>query len=64
MVSWDFQITVCTREGLNRLNMSAYDARPFCLGVRIIRRLSLEQVCARFFLEQAVFFGYLSQHMI
>ncbi|KAG0583950.1 hypothetical protein KC19_3G174400 [Ceratodon purpureus] len=37
-------ITVCTREGLNRLNMSAYDARPFCLGVRIIRRLSLEQV--------------------
>ncbi|XP_024357536.1 E3 SUMO-protein ligase SIZ2 isoform X3 [Physcomitrium patens] len=37
-------ITVCAREGMNRLNMSAYDARPFCLGVRIIRRLTLEQV--------------------
>ncbi|KAG0599443.1 hypothetical protein M758_12G152300 [Ceratodon purpureus] len=37
-------IKACTREGLNRLNMSAYDARPFCLGVRLVRRLSLEQV--------------------
>lgn len=41
-----FQVTVCAREGLNRLNISTYDARSFCLGVRIIRRLSLEQVCA------------------
>ncbi|XP_024361682.1 E3 SUMO-protein ligase SIZ1 isoform X2 [Physcomitrium patens] len=37
-------VTVCAREGLNRLNISTYDARSFCLGVRIIRRLSLEQI--------------------
>ncbi|XP_024364528.1 E3 SUMO-protein ligase SIZ1 isoform X2 [Physcomitrium patens] len=37
-------ITSYTREGLNRLNMSCDDARPFCLGVRIIRRRSLEEV--------------------
>eukprot|EP00850_Spirogloea_muscicola_P015572 SM000120S25721 [mRNA] locus=s120:346263:352049:- [translate_table: standard] len=37
-------VTAVTREGTNRLSMSAYDARPFCIGVRIIRRLSFEQV--------------------
>ncbi|XP_024382422.1 E3 SUMO-protein ligase SIZ1 isoform X3 [Physcomitrium patens] len=37
-------IAACTREGINRLIMSSYDARPFCLGVRIIRRRSLEEV--------------------
>ncbi|EFJ20543.1 hypothetical protein SELMODRAFT_443873 [Selaginella moellendorffii] len=37
-------ITACTREGTNRISLSACDARPFCMGVRIIRRLSVEQV--------------------
>jgi hypothetical protein len=38
------QITTYTREGLNRLSLSAYDSRNFCVGVRIIRRNSLRQV--------------------
>ncbi|CAK9190320.1 unnamed protein product [Sphagnum troendelagicum] len=37
-------ITAYTREGLNRLSFSAYDARAFCLGVRIVRRNSLQEV--------------------
>ncbi|KAH8939688.1 hypothetical protein BDL97_15G048700 [Sphagnum fallax] len=37
-------ITTYTREGLNRLSLSAYDSRNFCVGVRIIRRNSLRQV--------------------
>jgi hypothetical protein len=39
-------ITTYTREGLNRLLLSAYDARHFCIGVRIIHRNSLKQVGA------------------
>ncbi|CAK9271489.1 unnamed protein product [Sphagnum jensenii] len=37
-------ITTSTREGLNQLLLSAYDARDFCIGVRIIHRNSLKQV--------------------
>eukprot|EP01018_Ginkgo_biloba_P009947 Gb_29862 [translate_table: standard] len=37
-------IVACIREGTNRISLSAYDARQFCLGVRIIRRLSVQQV--------------------
>ncbi|CAM6097031.1 unnamed protein product [Calypogeia fissa] len=33
-----------TREGLNRISFSAYDARPFVLGVRIMRRNTLQQI--------------------
>ncbi|KAH7276482.1 hypothetical protein KP509_39G008900 [Ceratopteris richardii] len=32
------------REGSNSISMSAGDGRPFCIGVRIIQRLSVEQV--------------------
>ncbi|KAL3691559.1 hypothetical protein R1sor_005210 [Riccia sorocarpa] len=39
-------ITTYTREGVNRISFSAYDARPFCLGIRIIRRNTLQQVLA------------------
>ncbi|KAL2622576.1 hypothetical protein R1flu_002781 [Riccia fluitans] len=39
-------ITTFTREGINRISFSAYDARPFCLGIRIIRRNTLPQVLA------------------
>ncbi len=32
------------RDGLNRLSLSAYDDRPFCVGVRIIEKKALEEV--------------------
>lgn len=35
------------REGSNSISMSASDGRPFCIGVRIIQRLSVEQVLSR-----------------
>eukprot|EP01018_Ginkgo_biloba_P022238 Gb_39019 [translate_table: standard] len=37
-------ITACILEATNRISLSAYDARPFCLGVRIIRRRTVQQV--------------------
>eukprot|EP00268_Persea_americana_P066271 TRINITY_DN8983_c0_g1_i2.p1 TRINITY_DN8983_c0_g1~~TRINITY_DN8983_c0_g1_i2.p1 ORF type:complete len:879 (-),score=190.81 TRINITY_DN8983_c0_g1_i2:706-3342(-) len=37
-------ITTCSREGMNKISLSACDARIFCLGVRIARRRTLQQV--------------------
>ncbi|XP_020518728.1 E3 SUMO-protein ligase SIZ1 isoform X2 [Amborella trichopoda] len=37
-------ITSCSKEGTNRVTLSACDARPFCLGVRIVRRRTVNQV--------------------
>lgn len=37
-------ITDLTREGLNRVSFTAQDGRNFCLGVRIIQRLTMDQV--------------------
>lgn len=37
-------ITACIREGTNRISLQANDSRPFVLGVRIIRRQTVEQV--------------------
>ncbi|KAG9453375.1 hypothetical protein H6P81_006279 [Aristolochia fimbriata] len=37
-------ITACSREGINKIFLSAGDARVFCLGVRIVRRRTLQQV--------------------
>lgn len=37
-------ITDLTREGLNRVSFTAHDGRNFCLGVRIIQRLTMDQV--------------------
>ncbi|KAG6554851.1 hypothetical protein Mapa_003434 [Marchantia paleacea] len=39
-------ITTYAKDGTNRIVFSAYDARPFCIGVRIIRRNTLVQVLA------------------
>ncbi|KAF5182567.1 E3 sumo-protein ligase siz1 [Thalictrum thalictroides] len=38
------QITTCTREGVNKILLSGCDARVFCLGVRIARRRTVQQV--------------------
>lgn len=35
------------REGSNSVSMSASDGRPFCIGVRLIQRLSVDQVLDR-----------------
>jgi hypothetical protein len=54
--SWlGLQITAYTREGLNRLSFSAYDARAFCLGVRIVQRKSLQEVDFFFYCLQLCF---------
>ncbi|PIA38617.1 hypothetical protein AQUCO_02700085v1 [Aquilegia coerulea] len=37
-------ITTCTREGVNKILLSGCDARIFCLGVRIARRRTVQQV--------------------
>ncbi|KAL9272730.1 E3 SUMO-protein ligase SIZ1-like protein [Drosera capensis] len=36
-------ITPCTRDGINKISLTGCDARIFCLGVRIVKRRSLQQ---------------------
>lgn len=38
------QITPFTKDGINKIALSGCDARIFCLGVRIVKRRSVEQV--------------------
>ncbi|KAK1429126.1 hypothetical protein QVD17_11328 [Tagetes erecta] len=37
-------ITSCTHEGSNRISLTGCDTRVFCLGVRIVRKRSVQQV--------------------
>ncbi|KAJ0941368.1 putative chromatin regulator PHD family [Helianthus annuus] len=37
-------ITSCTREGSNKISLTGCDARVFCLGVRIVRRRTVQQI--------------------
>ncbi|KAL5764116.1 hypothetical protein ACOSP7_016465 [Xanthoceras sorbifolium] len=37
-------ITACTKDGINKILLTGRDARIFCLGVRIVKRRTLEQV--------------------
>lgn len=37
-------IIAYSREGTNKVSLSAYDARQFCMGVRIVKRRTSEQV--------------------
>ncbi|KAI3919698.1 hypothetical protein MKW92_032269 [Papaver armeniacum] len=37
-------ITTCTREGMNKISLTGCDARIFCLGVRIAKRRTVQQV--------------------
>ncbi|KAK9124326.1 hypothetical protein Sjap_013928 [Stephania japonica] len=37
-------IKTCTREGINKISLSGCDARIFCLGVRIVKRRTVQQV--------------------
>ncbi|XP_026433698.1 E3 SUMO-protein ligase SIZ1-like [Papaver somniferum] len=37
-------ITTCTREGMNKISLTGCDARIFCLGIRIAKRRTVQQV--------------------
>ncbi|CAM9003619.1 unnamed protein product [Rhodiola kirilowii] len=37
-------ISGCTKDGINRISLSGTDSRIFCLGVRIVKRRSLQQI--------------------
>ncbi|KAH0922437.1 hypothetical protein HID58_022455 [Brassica napus] len=37
-------ITPCIRDGINKISLSGCDSRRFCLGVRLVKRRSLQQV--------------------
>ncbi|CAL1403387.1 unnamed protein product [Linum trigynum] len=37
-------ITPCTKDGINKISLSGFDARIFCLGVRIVKRRTLQQI--------------------
>ncbi|XP_010425962.1 PREDICTED: E3 SUMO-protein ligase SIZ1-like [Camelina sativa] len=37
-------ITHCVREGINKISLSRCDSRIFCLGVRLVKRRTLQQV--------------------
>uniref|UniRef100_A0A2P2MHD7 E3 SUMO-protein ligase SIZ1-like isoform X2 n=1 Tax=Rhizophora mucronata TaxID=61149 RepID=A0A2P2MHD7_RHIMU len=39
-------ITHCTRDGTNEISLTGCDSRIFCLGVRIVRRRTVQQVTA------------------
>lgn len=42
------QITQCTNDGVNRIVLNGCDARIFCLGVRIVKRRTVQQVVSSF----------------
>ncbi|KAM7502055.1 hypothetical protein LguiB_000959 [Lonicera macranthoides] len=37
-------ITPCTRDGINKISLSGCDARVFCLGVRIVKRRTVQHI--------------------
>lgn len=39
-----YQITPCTRDGINKVTLTGCDARVFCLGVRLVKRRTVQQV--------------------
>lgn len=42
------QITPFTKDGVNKIYLTGCDARIFCLGVRIVKRRSVQQVALFF----------------
>ncbi|KAL1818953.1 hypothetical protein ACET3Z_013822 [Daucus carota] len=39
-------ITPCTRDGNNKISLTGCDARVFCMGVRIVKRRTIQQILA------------------
>ncbi|EEF36036.1 E3 SUMO-protein ligase SIZ1 isoform X2 [Ricinus communis] len=37
-------ITPCTKDGINKISLNGCDARIFCLGVRIVKRRTVQQI--------------------
>ncbi|XP_012064860.1 E3 SUMO-protein ligase SIZ1 isoform X2 [Jatropha curcas] len=37
-------ITPCTKDGINKISLTGCDARIFCLGVRIVKRRTVQQI--------------------
>ncbi|XP_023519583.1 E3 SUMO-protein ligase SIZ1-like [Cucurbita pepo subsp. pepo] len=37
-------ITACTKDGMNKITLTGCDARTFCLGVRIVKRRTVQQI--------------------
>ncbi|CAD5166671.1 E3 SUMO-protein ligase SIZ1 [Musa acuminata AAA Group] len=37
-------VTTCSKEGINKICLSWHDARVFCLGIRLAKRRSIQQV--------------------
>ncbi|XP_034687571.1 E3 SUMO-protein ligase SIZ1 isoform X2 [Vitis riparia] len=37
-------ITPCTKDGVNKISLTGCDARIFCLGVRIVKRRTVQQI--------------------
>ncbi|XP_010520346.1 PREDICTED: E3 SUMO-protein ligase SIZ1-like [Tarenaya hassleriana] len=37
-------ITPCIRDGINKISLNGCDARVFCFGVRLVKRITLQQV--------------------
>ncbi|XP_024982902.1 E3 SUMO-protein ligase SIZ1-like isoform X1 [Cynara cardunculus var. scolymus] len=37
-------ITPCTRDGINKISLTGCDSRVFCLGVRIVKRRTVQQI--------------------
>ncbi|KAK9058574.1 hypothetical protein SSX86_023416 [Deinandra increscens subsp. villosa] len=53
-------ITPCTRDGINKITLTACDSRVFCMGVRIVKRRTVQQVGVSFksgcwFVKGAIF---------
>ncbi|KAF2300519.1 hypothetical protein GH714_013914 [Hevea brasiliensis] len=37
-------VTPCTKDGINKISLTGCDARIFCLGVRIVKRRTVQQI--------------------
>ncbi|XP_074342917.1 E3 SUMO-protein ligase SIZ1-like [Apium graveolens] len=45
-------ISMCLKEGLNKITFSAQDNRIFCLGVRLVRPRTIKEICEVILKEQ------------
>ncbi|KAF9675228.1 hypothetical protein SADUNF_Sadunf09G0010300 [Salix dunnii] len=55
-------ITLCAKDGINKLSLTGCDARIFCLGVRIVKRRTVQQVILMIF--NKIILNHLSLNLI
>jgi hypothetical protein len=58
------QITPFTKDGVNKISLTGCDARIFCLGVRLVKRRTVQQVALYFCLKNEDVWTYKIFHSL